>query len=296
MKIEVFLDDADKPFEIIEAPNRFDFDSSSISDGQNVLRFRAVDDDDIVSERLIQFLVQNGPEIAVHGIRSGETVAGRFSVLANAYSAKLGDEFEPQRIETPAPIPIWAWVLFLVIVSWGAGYLSQELHQHVVPDYFSAAKIPTKATVEPKIAPDSEVKSDDNSKDSSDTLDKESDSDSHSLTNNDWQALGEQIYGSNCGSCHQANGQGLSGVFPSLVGNAVVVNDDASEHISTIILGLSGKTIDGVDYAAAMPAFQSLLNDEEIAAVVNHERSFWGNSAKLVDATDVAAIRALPAK
>ena len=270
MKIEVYLDDADQPFQVIDAPNRFRIDSSTIPDGQHVLRFRAVDEQNIVSERLIPFNVQNGPEIAIHGIKSGETVSGNFSVLANAYSAVVGDEFEPHRIETPAPIPTWAWLLFLVILSWGAGYLSQELHQEFSPQYFA------QNTTKPSVA----------KPEASETAAVE-DSDEFG----DWQALGDQVYGNNCSACHQATGQGLAGVFPSLVGNAVVLAEDPSEHIVTILEGLSGKTIDGVAYASPMPAFAAMLSDAEIAAVVNHERTEWGNQAPLAKAEDVAKLR-----
>jgi cytochrome c oxidase cbb3-type subunit 2 len=40
-----------------------------------------------------------------------------------------------------------------------------------------------------------------------------------------------------------------------------------------------------------MNAFGAILSDEEIAAVVNHERTHWGNSAPLVTPTDVRALR-----
>ncbi len=147
MKIEVFLDDDEKPFEVIEAPNKFRLDSRLINDGNHCLRFRAVDNNNVVSEKKVPFVVQNGPEIALHGIKSGATVWGELSVLANAYSSSIGDEFEPHRIETPAPIPTWAWVLFLIIISWGAGYLSQEIHQHVEPQYYpSLSEVGNKAS------------------------------------------------------------------------------------------------------------------------------------------------------
>ena len=102
--------------------------------------------------------------------------------------------------------------------------------------------------------------------------------------------LGAQVYGNNCSSCHQLNGEGLAGVFPPLVGNAVVLNDDPQEHVWVIINGLSDKEIDGVQYSSPMPAFHH-LSDEEIAAVVNHERTQWGNKAPTVTPEQVQKIR-----
>lgn len=101
---------------------------------------------------------------------------------------------------------------------------------------------------------------------------------------------GAQLYSANCASCHQASGQGLPGAFPPLAGNAVVLDDDATEHIHTTLFGLQGKVIDGTEYASPMPAF-SFLSDAEIAAIINHERSSWGNDAPLVTEAEVTAVR-----
>jgi cytochrome c oxidase cbb3-type subunit 2 len=40
-----------------------------------------------------------------------------------------------------------------------------------------------------------------------------------------------------------------------------------------------------------MPPFGPQLSDEQIAAVMNHERTSWGNAARTVSAADVAAVR-----
>jgi cytochrome c oxidase cbb3-type subunit 2 len=61
-------------------------------------------------------------------------------------------------------------------------------------------------------------------------------------------------------------------------------------HIRTVLGGLAGKTIDGVAYASAMPAFAGQLTDEEVAAV-SHERTSWGNQAPSVKPEDVIARR-----
>ena len=103
-------------------------------------------------------------------------------------------------------------------------------------------------------------------------------------------ALGEQVYKQHCVACHQANGEGVPNIFPSLVNNESVLNADPSEHIDVILNGLANKEIDGVKYAAPMPGF-GMLSDEEVAAVVNHERSNWGNDAPLIDSSIVAAKR-----
>ena len=255
MRIEVYLDDADTPFRTLTPPERFRLDTEEISDGDHKLTFKAIDDDGAVSSRSVAFKVQNGPAIAVHGVVDGDVLTGAVPILANAYGSKIGDEFEPVRMETPTPVPTWAWVLVLCVLAWGAGYLSLELHDRI----------------------DTVI------------VHKESGDDAAAPSAAD--ALGAQVYGINCASCHQGNGTGLAGVFPPLTANAVVLADDPTEHIAAILDGVADKVIDGVAYASPMPGFAALLSDEEVAAVVNHERTQWGNSAQTVTAEEVAAVR-----
>lgn len=58
--------------------------------------------------------------------------------------------------------------------------------------------------------------------------------------------------------------------------------------------GLSGKTVGGTKYDAAMPPFADVVNDQQIADIIDHERSSWGNHGKLISAKDVATQRAQP--
>ncbi len=74
-------------------------------------------------------------------------------------------------------------------------------------------------------------------------------------------------------------------------GDPVVTAADPARHIQIVLFGLEHETINGVRYAAEMPAHKDELSDGEIAAVVNHERTSWGNSAPTVTAGDVARIR-----
>ena len=105
------------------------------------------------------------------------------------------------------------------------------------------------------------------------------------------QISGEKIYEKYCLACHQSNGEGLPGVFPPLKNSEVVLIDDASEHIDIVLNGLKDKVISGVSYSSPMSGFGALLNDEEVAAVVNHERTSWGNNALKVNHEIVAAER-----
>ncbi|MGO8859028.1 MAG: cbb3-type cytochrome c oxidase subunit II [Steroidobacteraceae bacterium] len=105
-------------------------------------------------------------------------------------------------------------------------------------------------------------------------------------------AKGATLFTANCAVCHQANGEGLPGAFPSLKGNAVVNDDDATMHIQVVLHGLHDTKVDGVAYASAMPPFGGTLSDAEVADIIDYERSSWGNHGKPVVAAQVAAERA----
>jgi cytochrome c oxidase cbb3-type subunit 2 len=104
-------------------------------------------------------------------------------------------------------------------------------------------------------------------------------------------AHGQQLYVANCAACHQASGEGLPGAFPPLKGNAAINNPDATEHIHAVLFGLQGKVINNVKYGSPMPPWAQ-LSDQDIAAVIDYERSAWDNRGKPIAATDVAAVRA----
>ncbi len=265
MRIEVFLDDKPSPIQVLTPPEKFQLDTNKIEDGKHELTFKVFDKGVMTSVKVVPFIVQNGPTIDIHGIQANEKLSGQIDILANAYGASIGDDFEPVRMETPAPVPTWAWVLFLSILAWGAGYISLEVHDRVIEPSIALSYASSSQTKEETdTSPDNQA---------------------------GWKALGEQVYGNNCSSCHQSNGMGLPNVFPPLKGNSAVVDADPTLHIEAILNGVYDKVIDGVAYASPMPGFAAILNDEEIAAVVNHERTQWGNNAPTVTADDVKALR-----
>ncbi|MDB6046662.1 MAG: Cbb3-type cytochrome oxidase, cytochrome c subunit [Gammaproteobacteria bacterium] len=104
-------------------------------------------------------------------------------------------------------------------------------------------------------------------------------------------AKGAALFTANCSACHQASGEGLPGAFPSLKGDAVVNNDDATKHIHVVLNGLHDAKVGGVVYGSAMPPFAGSLSDVEVADIIDYERSSWGNHGKPVIAAQVTAER-----
>lgn len=104
-------------------------------------------------------------------------------------------------------------------------------------------------------------------------------------------ADGAKIYNQNCSSCHQPNGQGVTGTYPPLIGNPTVTGYDI--HLIHIVkYGLTGKTtVGGVVYNGMMPAWGQSLSNADIAAVLTYIRSSWGNKARPITASRVAAVQ-----
>ncbi len=105
-------------------------------------------------------------------------------------------------------------------------------------------------------------------------------------------AKGQALFTSTCAPCHQTSGEGIPGAFPPLKGNPAVLDADPTLHLQTILQGAHGKTIGGVAYSSVMPPFAGQLSDTDVANIANHERTSWGNSAKQVAPSEVAAVRA----
>jgi cytochrome c oxidase cbb3-type subunit 2 len=103
--------------------------------------------------------------------------------------------------------------------------------------------------------------------------------------------LGAELYRTSCANCHQINGQGVPNVFPPLAGDPVVTASDPSEHIHIVLFGKVGGAIGGRKYQTPMPAWAGQLSDEEAAAVINHERTSWGNNAPTITSEEITKIR-----
>lgn len=97
---------------------------------------------------------------------------------------------------------------------------------------------------------------------------------------------GEKLYMNTCAACHQQSGKGLVGAFPPLEGSSIVLDEDPELMLQVILAGYDARSDYGV-----MPPFAAQLNDEEIAAIANHERTSWGNDASEVTAEDVKKVR-----
>ena len=92
---------------------------------------------------------------------------------------------------------------------------------------------------------------------------------------------GEKVYVRSCAACHQANGQGVPGVFPALAHGAITTGPVAG-HIDIELNGSKTKP--------AMAAWKGQLTDLEIAAVITYQRNAFGNAlGDVVQPNQIAA-------
>ena len=114
---------------------------------------------------------------------------------------------------------------------------------------------------------------------------------------------GAKVYRNQCAQCHQADGNGVLGVYPPLVASNWVTGHP--QVVSRILInGLNGPIlVKGSNYNGNMPAFGSsglALSDKDIAGVITYIRQEWGNSvsevteATIAEYSDLYAGRSVP--
>lgn len=96
---------------------------------------------------------------------------------------------------------------------------------------------------------------------------------------------GSAVY-AQCSACHGGTGQGIPGAFPPLADwMPTLYNADGGREylVDVLLYGLQGQIeAAGQTYNGLMPGWTQ-LSDGEIAAVLNHELTAWGNEAQLED-------------
>jgi len=110
------------------------------------------------------------------------------------------------------------------------------------------------------------------------------------LTLEEQVKAGEALFAGTCSVCHQANGQGLEGVFPPLAGSDLLAKDP--HRAPRIVLnGLSGAvTVNGKTFNSVMPPM-SQLNDDELANILTYVTHSWGNNGYRYSAGELAETR-----
>ncbi len=102
---------------------------------------------------------------------------------------------------------------------------------------------------------------------------------------------GAQLYDKHCAQCHGEQGQGVAGAYPALAGNPAVVRPDTANLVQVVRNGGFAPATAGNPRPFGMPPFVLLLGDADIAAVLTHIRTSWGNRADGVAELAVQRLR-----
>jgi mono/diheme cytochrome c family protein len=268
--VTLYLDDAHEPLAIFRPPAQARIDTTALADGEHVLKFHAIDEGGVMGVHTIPFVVRNGPYIAVSGIKPHEVVAGNVDLRVNAFST--GDHFDPIAAESRRPTPSIAWAGLSIFLAWAVWY---GLGSFVSP--------PALADTSALRAANAPMGVDEGGQSAGTQT---AASGAKIVGGFSYSATGPTLYAANCAGCHGAEGAGVPGAFPPLVKDAVVNATDAKGQIKIVLHGLSGKPIDGKPYASQMPAF-SQLSDDDIAAIIDHERTSWNNAGPVITPAQV---------
>lgn len=104
-------------------------------------------------------------------------------------------------------------------------------------------------------------------------------------------AQGHKAYLAQCAACHQAEGQGLAGIFPPLAKSDYLAAMKPNELVAQILNGLTGEiTVNGTVYNTPMPPMPQ-VSDQDIAHIVNYVFAKWTTVKADIKPADVASQR-----
>ena len=205
---------------------------------------------------------------SVKGSGSLEKAAMQDEHMQDVHAQLMREKEEPQ--EGFSPVPIFLMFIFAALCFWGGVYLVEHSGGYrwdaYSPDFNPYADAPKPIEI--------------------------------SLFDR-----GAKVYRNQCAQCHQADGNGVLGVYPPLVASDWVTGHP--QVVSRILInGLNGPIlVNGSNYNGNMPAFGPsglALSDRDIAGVITYIRQEWGNSAtEVTEATiaeysDIYAGRSVP--
>lgn len=100
-----------------------------------------------------------------------------------------------------------------------------------------------------------------------------------------------QLYADHCADCHGKKGEGQAGAYPALAGNRAVLMTPPNNAVLSVLHGGFAPATAGNPRPFGMPPFLLQLSDADVAAVLTHVRSAWGNQGAPVSALEVQQIR-----
>lgn len=121
--VVIFIDDAQQPVASFRSPINFELDTRKLIDGEHVLRIVSKDPSGKEGIRKIPFVVRNGPDISIEGIKENDVVDGVLPIMISAYGKCDQKLFLIEGSETPRSTPSWVWITHILFGAWAIYYL-----------------------------------------------------------------------------------------------------------------------------------------------------------------------------
>ncbi len=103
--------------------------------------------------------------------------------------------------------------------------------------------------------------------------------------------LGAKRYEEHCAQCHGAKGEGVVNAYPALAGNRAVQLAQTTNLVQVVLYGGFAPATAGNPRPFGMPPYVLKFDNTEIAAVLTHIRTAWGNRAQPVTELEVTQAR-----
>jgi mono/diheme cytochrome c family protein len=104
-------------------------------------------------------------------------------------------------------------------------------------------------------------------------------------------ARGARLYGEHCAQCHGERGEGVRQAYPPLAGNRAVTLPVTANLVQVVLGGGFAPATEGNPRPFGMPPYVTVLTDADVAAVLTHIRTSWGNQAAPVSELEVTRRR-----
>jgi mono/diheme cytochrome c family protein len=103
---------------------------------------------------------------------------------------------------------------------------------------------------------------------------------------------GAQLYEKHCEECHGKKGVGVPNAYPALAGNPAVNRAEFNNLALKVLRGGFAPATAANPRPFGMPPYMLTLNEADVAAVLTHIRSSWGNQGSSVSEFDINRLKA----
>ncbi len=122
-KVILFIDDEIEPIAELSTPIQFELDTTKLTDGEHKLRIVSKSTHQKEGVKEIKFIVKNGPDVTISGLKENQVVDGKIPLMINAYDKGNQKQFIIEGSETPESIPNWLWIIIILFLGWMLYYL-----------------------------------------------------------------------------------------------------------------------------------------------------------------------------